>query len=99
MKGPVSNKFKAARYSSNSEEVNRERYSEQLLHDFGMRTGLTDSSQPQKRYLWTDAFAVFGYLGLYQITNKIIHLDNATALVKQVHEVRYLPMSITFHHY
>ena len=66
----------------------RERYADHLLREFAGRTGLTDASQSQKRYLWTDSFAIFAYLGLFQRTKNIIYLDNARTLVKQVHEVR-----------
>ena len=44
---------------------------------FAERTGLT-SSRPQRRYLWTDAFAVCNFLGLGEV-------DLALRLVERVH--------------
>jgi hypothetical protein len=37
----------------------------ELMQAFAERTGLT-GSRPQRRYLWTDAFAVCNFLGLGQ---------------------------------
>lgn len=50
-----------------------------LMDGFAGRTGLT-SSRPQRRYLWTDAFAVCNFLALDR-------LDLALALVDRVHHV------------
>ena len=49
----------------------------ELMERFAERTGLT-GARPQKRYLWTDAFAVCNWLGLG-------HPERATALVEAVH--------------
>ena len=49
------------------------------MERFAERTGLT-SSQPQRRYLWTDAFAVCNFLALDR-------LDLALALADRVHHV------------
>ncbi|HEY6033507.1 MAG TPA: hypothetical protein VIV58_04585 [Kofleriaceae bacterium] len=51
--------------------------SQELMARFAERTGLT-GTRPQRRYLWTDAFAVCNFLGLGQD-------DRATALVAAVH--------------
>jgi hypothetical protein len=56
----------------------------ELLDAFAERTGLT-STRPPRRYLWTDAFAVCGWLGLHQSTNDQRFLDLALRLVDQVH--------------
>ncbi len=40
-----------------------------LMNNFALRTGLT-SSLPQRRYLWTDAFAICNYLGLARSTGE-----------------------------
>ncbi len=48
-----------------------------LMASFAERTGLT-GSRPQRRYLWTDAFAVCNFLGLGQV-------DLALRLVEHVH--------------
>ena len=50
-----------------------------LMDRFAERTGVTGSA-PQRRYLWTDAFAVCNFLGLGQ-------RERATALVDHVHRV------------
>jgi hypothetical protein len=51
----------------------------ELMEGFAKRTGLT-SSRAQRRYLWTDAFAVCNFLVLDRI-------DLALALVDRVHHV------------
>jgi len=40
-----------------------------------------------KRYLWTDAFAVCNFLGLYQESRDIEYKDLTLKLVEQVHYV------------
>jgi hypothetical protein len=57
-----------------------------LLESFAERTGLV-GSQPQRRYLWTDAYAVCTWLSLYARHGRRQFLERATALVAQVHEV------------
>ena len=56
----------------------------QLMNSFAERTGLS-STQPVKRYLWTDAFAVCNYLGLARITSDQAYTELALKLVDQVH--------------
>ena len=56
----------------------------QIMQDFALRTGLIGKSEP-KRYLWTDAFAVCNFLGLYESQKDIRYLDLARKLVDQVH--------------
>jgi hypothetical protein len=51
----------------------------ELMASFAERTGLT-GAKPQRRYLWTDAFAVCNLLGLGRI-------DDALALIGRVHHV------------
>jgi hypothetical protein len=48
-----------------------------LMASFAERTGLV-GARPQRRYLWTDAFAVCNFIGLGQ-------LDRAVALAERVH--------------
>jgi hypothetical protein len=56
-----------------------------LMDSFAARTGLTGGSQ--RRYLWTDAFAVCNFLGLRIATGEP-HYDNlATNLISAVHNV------------
>ena len=57
-----------------------------ILERFAGDTGLT-ADRPPRRYLWTDAFAVCGYLGLHEETGADRWLDLARRLVDQVHEV------------
>jgi hypothetical protein len=57
-----------------------------LLLDFAERTGLS-SSRAQARYLWTDAFAVCGFLALYQSTAEREYSDLAFRLIDSVHHV------------
>ena len=59
---------------------------EQIMLDFAARTGLTTDNTPV-RYLWTDAFAVCNFLGLYEESGKKEYLELAEKLVDQVHEV------------
>lgn len=55
-----------------------------LMTAFAARTGLT-SAQPVRRYLWTDAFAVCNWLGLFRETGDRTKLELALRLVDQVH--------------
>ena len=56
-----------------------------IMSAFADTTGLTDVSHDQRRYLWTDAFAVCNYLELYRQTGAEEHLQLALKLVDQVH--------------
>jgi hypothetical protein len=56
----------------------------ELMMKFSDLTGLT-SNKPQRRYLWTDGFAVCNFLGLYQMTSENNFKDLALQLVDQVH--------------
>jgi len=53
---------------------------------FADLTGLTGKAPP-RRYLWTDAFAVCNFVGLYRETGNDRYLQLALTLVDQVHEV------------
>ena len=57
-----------------------------LMRSFAERTGLT-SDRPQRRYLWTDAFAVCNFPGLARLTGERSYADLALRLVDQVHHV------------
>lgn len=59
----------------------------ELMDDFAERTGLSPAGQFSKRYLWTDAFAVCNFLGLYQRTGDVKWADLALLLVDEVHYV------------
>lgn len=58
----------------------------ELMVRFAEATGLEGPAAP-RRYLWTDAFAVCNYLGLYRASGEARYLDLALALVDQVHHV------------
>lgn len=59
---------------------------QQLMADFADSTGLSGKTTP-RRYLWTDAFAVCNFLGLYRQTGEAQYLRSAVELVDQVHHV------------
>lgn len=58
----------------------------ELMEGFASSTGLT-SRAPPRRYLWTDAFAVCNYLGLWLAEEEGRYLEMARELVSQVHDV------------
>ncbi|UCG90578.1 MAG: hypothetical protein JSU57_02285 [Candidatus Heimdallarchaeota archaeon] len=58
----------------------------ELMMKFSEDTGLT-SNKPQRRYLWTDGFAVCNFLGFYQVSNESNYKDLAIQLVDQVHRI------------
>lgn len=57
------------------------------MQDFARQTGLDPVGTHPSRYLWTDAFAVCNYLGLFQRTGNRTYLDLALRLVDQVHHI------------
>lgn len=59
-----------------------------IMEAFAGQTGLLqEGGRPPRRYLWTDAFAVCNYLGLYRSTGQVRWLDLARRLIDQVHFV------------
>jgi hypothetical protein len=56
----------------------------ELMLRFAERTGLAGGG-PQRRYLWTDAFATCNFLGLWQATGEARHRELALVLVDRVH--------------
>lgn len=58
-----------------------------LMSEFAETTGLSPASDMQRRYLWTDAFAVCNFLGLYQETNDETFRSLSLLLVDQVHRI------------
>ncbi len=58
---------------------------QELMIEFARRTGLSPAAAAPRRYLWTDAFAVCNYLGLYGHTGDQRYRDLALDLVDQVH--------------
>jgi hypothetical protein len=60
---------------------------EKIMIEFARLTGLSPASGAPRRYLWTDAFAVCNFLGLYQDTRRKEFKDLALQLVDQAHSV------------
>jgi hypothetical protein len=58
-----------------------------LMSQFASNTGLEPESLHPKRYLWTDAFAVYNFLDLYKRTNQKKYLNLALKLIYQVHHI------------
>ena len=57
-----------------------------LMDEFADATGVSGNRKP-RRYLWTDAFAVCNFLGLYRQTGDDRYLKFASRLVDQVHHI------------
>ncbi|HUI44515.1 MAG TPA: hypothetical protein VL122_00820 [Nitrospirota bacterium] len=55
------------------------------MSEFADLTGLLSNSKVPRRYLWTDAFAVCTFLGLYRQTSDNLYKNLALHLVDQVH--------------
>ncbi len=57
-----------------------------LTDDFLNRTGISDpAGDPDRRYLWTDAFAVQSCFALYHLLDKKEYYEYALKLIDQVH--------------
>ena len=59
----------------------------ECMQDFARLTGLDPAGAHPRRYLWTDAFAVCNYLGLFQETGNEAYRELALRLVDQVHHI------------
>lgn len=57
-----------------------------LMDEFADATGVSGKTRP-RRYLWTDAFAICNFLGLYRQTGDDRYLRFARELVDQVHHI------------
>jgi hypothetical protein len=55
-----------------------------IMENFAARTGLSPDG-PQRRYLWTDAFALCNYLTLLRRTEETQYRDLAFLLIDRVH--------------
>lgn len=64
----------------------RDSLAQTLMAEFAESTGLSGNAPP-RRYLWTDAFAVCNFLGLYRQTGDDRYLRFAETLVDQVHHI------------
>ena len=58
---------------------------ERLMEEFAARTGIGGRGDPERRYLWTDAYAVRAFLGIHRRSGGTVHVDRALALVELVH--------------
>ena len=58
----------------------------EIMMEFAGETGLSPARKSPRRYLWTDAFGVCNFLGLYDQTGEETYLDLALQLVDQVHQ-------------
>jgi hypothetical protein len=59
----------------------------EIMMEFARGTGLSPALKSPRRYLWTDAFAVCNFLGLYHQTGEETCLNLALQLVDQVHDI------------
>jgi hypothetical protein len=64
-----------------------ERQVAQIMTDFARFTGLSPEEGTPTRYLWTDAFGVCNFLGLFEKTKDPQYRDLALGLVEQTHRV------------
>lgn len=58
-----------------------------IMSHFANDTGLSNTLNKPRRYLWTDAFAVCNYLTFYRQTGEPSFLQQAITLVDQVHRI------------
>lgn len=58
---------------------------QKLMQEYAKVTGFSPANDHPQRYLWTDAFAVCNYVGLYRLTTDRQFLDCALRLVREVH--------------
>jgi len=56
-----------------------------IMMAFAERTGLEPAATAERRYLWTDAFAVCNFLSLHEATGDDSYLAIATRLIDRVH--------------
>ncbi len=67
--------------------MNRSDIVQAIMRSFAERSCIRGSGCTPVRYLWTDAFAVYNFLELFHRTGEQSYLDEALALVGQVHHV------------
>lgn len=70
-----------------TEENLQPKEARRLMESFAARTGLTGKKgDPEERYLWTDAFAVQTFFGLFHIYNDEVYSRHAFDLIDLVHK-------------
>ncbi|MFA5515276.1 MAG: hypothetical protein WDA20_03230 [Desulfuromonadales bacterium] len=57
-----------------------------IMADYAGRTGLAGTGEASRRYLWTDAFALCGWLGFFRRSNDIESCRLALRLIEKVHD-------------
>lgn len=67
------------------EQEERLKKGRKIMEVFTKRTGVEGGDKAQRRYLWTDAFAVCNYLTLYERSGEETYLSQARALIDAVH--------------
>jgi hypothetical protein len=67
--------------------VDRTALAGKIMVEFARNTGLSPAGPSPRRYLWTDAYAVCNFLGLYLETKDATYRDLALQLIDQAHEV------------
>jgi hypothetical protein len=72
-----------------------------LMDAFAVRTWIGSAGDPARRYLWTDAYAVMAWLGLWRATGDELHRDRALRTVDLVHHHlgRHRPARGKIHHH
>ena len=60
---------------------------QRIMSDFSERSCIAGGGCTPVRYLWTDAFAVCNFLGLFRRTGEQRYRDEALLLVHQVHHI------------
>ena len=58
-----------------------------IMTEFAYLTGLSEAGKTQRRYLWTDAFAVCNFLELHRQTGEEKYKHMALRLVDRVHSI------------
>jgi hypothetical protein len=58
----------------------------EIMIEFARETGVSPALKSPRRYLWTDAFGVCNFIGLYHQTGERTYLDLALQVVDQVHD-------------
>ena len=70
-----------------TEEKNKSEKARELMDDFSRRTGLAgEEGDAGERYLWTDAFAVQTFFGLFHAFEDDTYRERALKLIELVHE-------------
>ena len=59
----------------------------EIMQGFALRTGLGQTDLPSTRYLWTDAFAVCNWLGLFVEEGDTEAMQRALQLVDETHRI------------